>query len=33
MQIEDPDIIGNLAYLRLNPWPAADLNLMYPGKK
>lgn len=32
-QIEDPDIIGNLAYLRLNPWHAADHNLMYGGKK
>ena len=33
LQIEDPDVIGNLAYLRLNPWPAADLILMYPGKR
>ncbi len=33
MQIEDPDIIGNLAHLRLSPWHAADMSLMYPGKK
>lgn len=25
--------IMDLSYIHFNPWPAADLNLIYPGKK